>query len=140
MNWLNLWNFIVNHPYLLGLTLLTLSVLLYEETMSALASKWMISAGEAVELINHHNPVVLDLRDVKSFQNGHIFKAKQINHKQLSAHLQSGNRNQIFILVLAKDSEFWQIKKQFPADLEGKIKILQGGIIAWRDAGLPLVK
>ncbi|MGY1490287.1 rhodanese-like domain-containing protein [Methylobacillus pratensis] len=101
-----------------------------------------VSASDAVILINRSHAVVLDVRDDAEFAAGHIADAKHIPLAQLPERLkelskfkdkpvlvycESGVRAGKAAVILAKN-EFKQVKQ------------LQGGVKAWQDAKLPLVK
>lgn len=101
-----------------------------------------VSASDAVILINRSHAVVLDMRDDAEFAAGHIADAKHIPLAQLPERLkelskfkdkpvlvycESGARAGKAAAILAKN-EFKQVKQ------------LQGGVKAWQDAKLPLVK
>jgi rhodanese-related sulfurtransferase len=102
------------------------------------------SAGttEAVQLINHQNALVLDVREPNEFAAGHIANAKHIPLAQLSNTLKtlekykdkaivvncrSGARSAMACGVLRKNG-YTQVYN------------LKGGIQAWEQAGLPTVK
>ncbi len=102
------------------------------------------SAGttEAVQLINHQNALVLDVREPNEFAAGHIANAKHIPLAQLSSTLKtlekykdkaivvncrSGARSAMACGVLRKNG-YTQVYN------------LKGGIQAWEQAGLPTVK
>lgn len=101
-----------------------------------------VSASDAVILINRSHAVVLDVRDDAEFASGHIANAKHIPLTQLPERLkelskfkdkpvlvycESGMRAGKAVAILAKN-EFKQVQQ------------LQGGVKAWQDAKLPLVK
>ncbi|MFL9709201.1 rhodanese-like domain-containing protein [Methylobacillus sp. Pita1] len=101
-----------------------------------------VSASDAVILINRSHAVVLDVRDDAEFAAGHIADAKHIPLAQLPecfkelskfkdkpvlVYCESGARAGKAAAILAKN-EFKQVKQ------------LQGGVKAWQDAKLPLVK
>ncbi|MCB5190386.1 rhodanese-like domain-containing protein [Methylobacillus arboreus] len=101
-----------------------------------------VNASDAVLLINRSHAVVLDVRDDAEFAAGHIADAKHIPLAQLPDRLkeltrfkdkpmlvycESGARAGKAVSLLAKH-EFKQVQQ------------LQGGVKAWQDAKLPLVK
>ncbi len=133
---MDLWSFVIRHPFLMGLTLVVLGMLLYEEVLVLLLRDWLITVGEAVGLINHHSALVLDLREDKEFKKGHILGAEQVVASQLSGRLDDGKP---LILVLANDTDFLTIRNQLPKGIVERVKILRGGVTAWQEAGLPLV-
>jgi rhodanese-related sulfurtransferase len=101
-----------------------------------------ISAAEAVMLMNRSKPLVLDVRDEAEFAAGHIQGAKHIPLAQLSdrlkevekfkdkpvlIHCQRGMRAKTACTIL-QAQQFTQLHQ------------LQGGLDAWQEAKLPLVK
>lgn len=101
-----------------------------------------VTAAEAVTLINRHNALVLDVRDDAEFASGHITDAKHIPLSALEARLselnkfkdkaivvncQRGMRSAKACAILRK-AEFTQVHN------------LEGGLMAWESAKLPVVK
>ena len=101
-----------------------------------------ISAPEAVLLLNRSKPLVLDVRDAAEFATGHIQGAKNIPVAELAGrmkelekfkvkpvlvHCQKGMRAKTACGIL-KAQQFTQINN------------LAGGLDAWVEAKLPLVK
>lgn len=101
-----------------------------------------VSAAEAVGLINRSHALVLDVRELSEFADGHILDAKHIPLAALSQRLyelakykdkpilvncQRGARSAKACEILRK-AEFTQVHN------------LQGGIEAWLAAKLPVVK
>ena len=101
-----------------------------------------ISATEAVLLLNRGKPLVLDVRDATEFAAGHIQGAKNIpvaelagrlkeiekfKDKPVLVHCQKGMRAKTACGIL-KAQQFTQLNN------------LQGGLDAWVEAKLPLVK
>lgn len=101
-----------------------------------------ISAAEAVLLMNRAKPLVLDVRDEAEFATGHIQGAKHIPVADLAArlkeiekfkdkpilvHCQKGMRAKAACAILKA--------QQFSA-----LQNLEGGLDAWVEAKLPLVK
>ena len=101
-----------------------------------------ISATEAVLLLNRSKPLILDVRDAAEFAAGHISGAKNIpvaelagrmkelekfKDKPVLVHCQKGMRAKTACGIL-KAQQFTQLNN------------LQGGLDAWVEAKLPLVK
>lgn len=95
-----------------------------------------------VQLINHQDALILDVREANEFAGGHIANARHIPLGQLATSLkplekhkdktivvncQSGTRSAMACGVLRKNG-FSQVYN------------LKGGIKAWQQAGLPVVK
>jgi rhodanese-related sulfurtransferase len=101
-----------------------------------------VSATEAVLLLNRGKPLILDVRDEAEFAAGHIQGAKHIpvaelltrikeiekfKNKPVLIHCQKGMRSKGACSIL-KGQQFEQLHN------------LQGGLDAWLDAKLPLIK
>lgn len=97
---------------------------------------------EAVRLINHANALVLDVRENAEFAAGHIAEARHIPLSQLEARLselqkwkdkpivvicQSGRRSARACGILRKNGF-------------ARVSNLAGGLAAWQDAKLPIVR
>ncbi len=100
------------------------------------------SPGEAVLLINRANALVLDVRDDQEFAAGHIAGAKHIPAAQLEARIGELRRYKDKPLIVncqggvrsAKACDLLR-KHEF-----SKVHNLQGGLNAWIQAKLPVVK
>ena len=101
-----------------------------------------INATEAVLLLNRSKPLILDVRDAAEFAAGHIQGAKNIpvaelagrlkeiekfKDKPVLVHCQKGMRAKTACGIL-KAQQFTQLNN------------LQGGLDAWVEAKLPLLK
>lgn len=101
-----------------------------------------IGVAEAVQLINRRDAVVVDVRDSGEYAAGHIANARHIPEGQLADRLKeldkfksrpiivscrSGGRAAGVVGVLAKNGF-------------SEVFALRGGIAAWQQAGMPLVK
>lgn len=122
--------------------LLVLILLVILEFIKLRRKAKSINPQQAVNLINHQNAVVVDIRSSESFANGHILESISLTMKEMT----DGKLNKIekfrskpIIVVCArgieaaKATELLQ-QKGFQSHL------LEGGITAWSQAGLPLVK
>ena len=100
------------------------------------------SPTEAVLLINRANALVLDVRDDQEFAGGHIADARHIPAAQLEARINELRRYKDRPLIIncqggvrsAKACDLLR-KHEF-----SKVYNLQGGLNAWIQAKLPVVK
>lgn len=101
-----------------------------------------VSTTEALQLINHKNAIVLDVREPSEFESGHILNAKLIPLGKLKGRIgelekyrdssivvvcRSGNRSGTACFILGKQGF-------------GQVHNLAGGVLAWQKANLPLEK
>ena len=101
-----------------------------------------VNTSAALQLINHKNAVVLDVRESSEYDAGHVLNAKLVplgkikerigelekyKDKPIVVVCRSGNRSGTACFILGKQG-FSQAYN------------LAGGVLAWQKAGLPLEK
>jgi len=131
--------FLINNAIYIGLAFGSGLMLLWPMLRRGAKS---VSPSEAVLLINRNQGVVLDVREDAEFAAGHINDARHIplakledrlaelqkfREKPVIVHCQSGVRSSKAAATLRKH-EFTQVYE------------LDGGVNAWTQAKLPLVK
>lgn len=97
---------------------------------------------QAVQLINRRDAVVIDVRDAAEFQSGHIPGARHIPQAQLESRLKELEKAKSKPIIVAcatgnrSRTATALLRKQGYAEVYN----LQGGLAAWRQAGIPLEK
>lgn len=101
-----------------------------------------VSANDAVLLINRSGAVVLDIRDDAAFAAGHIAEAKHIPLAQLSDRLKELSKFKEKPVLVCCDNGIQSGKAAVILAKQGfaQVRQLQGGVKAWQEAKLPLVK
>ena len=99
-----------------------------------------ISAAQAVQLMNREKAVVVDVSDPHEFVAGHIAGSKNIPLAELEAKLASTVKNKNLPLILVCRSGARSLGAAATASKLGfaQPQSLAGGILAWREAALPL--
>jgi len=101
-----------------------------------------IGTSEALQLINHKNALVLDVREPDEFKSGHILNAKNIPLGKLKERIGEleRHRDQPVVVVCRTSNRSnagcAQLKKQGFT----QAYLLRGGVVAWGKADLPLEK
>lgn len=132
--------FIINH-WQLWLALLVILVLIFiNERQSQKGKLHEISPQKAVDLINHQDAQILDLRDKDAFKNGHIIAANRVNANEVSAEKLSGQADKPVILICARGLQSAALAKHLRSQGVAQIYALAGGLAAWQAADLPLIK
>lgn len=101
-----------------------------------------ISVVDVKEWIEKERPIIVDIRGNMAYRVGHIPDAINILDQDFEQMVESGmpfpsNRALLLTCPIGEQS------KKFSSYLTKKgylVKSLEGGIVAWRDAGLPLEK
>ena len=137
-----LFEFVKHNALLIGLAIGSGVALLWPMLNRGASGVTNLSAAEAVLMLNRGKPLILDVRDATEFATGHIQGAKNIPLAELASrlkeiekfkdkpvlvHCQRGMRAKSAIKIL-KAQQFSQLNN------------LQGGLDAWVEAKLPLVK
>ncbi len=131
--------FIGNHPLLVGTFAALLGLFVANEMRRGGRS---VSAQQLVNMVNNEKAVVLDVRDSKDFEAGHIVDAINIPHTALASRMNEINKYKDRPLVLIckmgqhSGAAGTALRK---AGFE-QVARLTGGILEWRNQNLPVVK
>lgn len=134
-----LFEFIGNHPYLVGAFVVLLVLFIRNETQRGGSS---VSAQQLVGLVNREGAVVLDLRDQKEYETGHIVDSVNIPYASLESRLSELEKYKDKPIVLAckmgqhAGSAGTALRKNGFTN----VSRLSGGIAEWRNQNLPVVK
>lgn len=133
-------DFVVKYWYLFAALLAILALLVGGEAMRRIRGVPALTPTQALQLINHADAVIVDVRDSGEFRSGHIANARNIPLAEL--------QNRITELEKYKDrpllvycntgpragSACVQLKKSGFTNVSS----LQGGLPAWTGASLPI--
>lgn len=100
-----------------------------------------LTPASTTHFINHKNAVVIDTRSTDSYSSGHIVGSVSIPLADLVAKNKKIEKfkTQPIVLVCNSDPEGQRAANQLQTN-GFDVYILAGGLRAWRDAELPLVK
>jgi len=137
---MQLGTFIIEN-WLLFLALLIILILLIMNTArSRLLGFKGIKPSQAVQIMNHDEPVVLDTRTSEEFEQGHILNAHHIPYDQIAerlSELEQFKPNKIIVYCRtgqhSAQAASMLIKNGFAA-----VYKMNGGMLAWQSANLPL--
>jgi len=126
---------------LLALVIVT-GVALFLPTLSTLIVGGGISPTEATTWINRKKAQILDLRADADFQAGHVPNAKRIASDQIPSGIDKLklDRKLPLILVCQHNGAARNAIKQLQTAGFTEVRNLDGGVQAWKAAGLPLAK
>jgi rhodanese-related sulfurtransferase len=134
-----LFEFIANHPMLVGTFVILLTLFIRNETRRGGQS---VSAQQLVDMVNKSNALVLDVREKKEYDAGHIVDAVNVPYASLESRLDELKKYQERPIVVAcrmgqhsGAAGTLLRKKGFP-----HVHRLTGGIAEWRNQNLPVVK
>ena len=133
--------FIISH-WVLFLALVIVSVLLAANLLSeTLLGFKSVAPQAATQLINREGAVVLDVREEADFNTGHIVNALHIPLAGLEARLKELEKMRETPLIVTCQAGQLSARAGDILRKHGFTKVykLGGGLIAWKDAKLPLV-
>lgn len=131
--------FVGNHPILVGLFLALLVALIITERKKGGES---VTAQVLVRLVNKDNAVVVDLRDKNEFSAGHIAGAISLPYASFATRSDELNnfKNRPVVLVCKIGQHSSAIGSKLMAAGFSDVKRLSGGMTEWLGANLPVVK
>jgi rhodanese-related sulfurtransferase len=131
----------INHPLLAGgLLLMTFIVTGYELRLRGAMSS-AVGPGEAIRLVNS-GAVLVDLRSANQFKDGHITGAKNLPGDQIAADPKTLEKLAAKTVVLYCDDGATTAAAQRTLTRAGVKDVfsLRGGLAAWKQENLPVVK
>lgn len=134
-----LFEFIANHPILVGAFILIFALFVRNEVARGGRS---VSPQELVNLVNRDKAVVIDVRDPNEYSQGHIVDAINVPHTSLAGRLAELAKYKEKPIILAckmgqhAGSAGTVLRK---AGFENVAR-LKGGVTEWRNQNLPVVK
>ncbi len=131
--------FISNHPILIGAFVLLLILFIRNEVSRGGRT---ITAQELVNLTNREKAVIVDVRDVQAYKEGHILNSVNIPHAALKSRISEIEKHKNSKIIIA-------CKMGQHAGIAGaalrkagfqNVFRLRGGLAEWRNQNMPLVK
>jgi rhodanese-related sulfurtransferase len=100
-----------------------------------------VTPQQAINMINSESAVVVDLRDSKEYQAGHIVDAQNIPAAKMEARMAElePHRSKPIILVCKMGQHSSSAGKQLSAKGFEKVYRMSGGMMEWGSLQLPLV-
>jgi len=101
-----------------------------------------VNTVEALQLINHKNALILDVRNDTEYQSGHILNAKLIPLGNLTGRIGEleRHRDQAIVVVCRSGQRSASACSMLGKQGFKQAYNLSGGVIAWQKSNLPLEK
>lgn len=137
----NLPEFIANHS-LLVFAFVAIAGFLFWNLLNDGPGAGRLSPNEAVDYINHQEAVVIDVRENNEFENGHIIDSIHIPLGRLKTGLKplEVHKTKPVIISCMSGSRSAQACNTLRKNGFEQVFNLKGGVMAWQNASLPLVK
>jgi len=134
--------FAVNHPLLVMAFAVLLALTFFNEMKIATQRFASLTPAGAVNLMNSEDVVVLDVREPSETAGGKIAKAIQIPMSALSKRVGEldKHKGKTVIVYCKTGARASAACKQLGKQGFEKVYSLNGGMLAWQDAHLPISK
>jgi rhodanese-related sulfurtransferase len=130
-----------NHTLMVMALFAILVMLIGTEIQQRLSQVKAVSPGEATRLLNHENAIMIDMRSDKDYRDGHIVNAVNVpdGKGDIPANL-SKQRERPVIVYCRRGQQSTAICNKLSKQGFKSVYNLQGGVLAWQKAELPLTK
>ncbi len=136
------WIFVMNNWLLFLALVFILGMLVMNSARPRLLGFREVKPAEAVRVLNDEDVLLLDVREDSEFSGGHIINARHIPLAHLEARmdeLEPAREKHVMVYcrsgARAARAASILTKKGF-----SRVSKLDGGVMAWQNAGLPLEK
>ncbi len=135
--------FIGNHLALVALFVVLLVALLVLQLKSLFSATLELTPGGLTDLINHDNPLLIDLSAIVDFEKMHVPGARHVAMSQFDPESKDLIKaRELPVVVIDRDGRGNAAKAAQRLVKAGftKVHTLAGGTLAWRAAQLPVAK
>ncbi|MFZ6692133.1 rhodanese-like domain-containing protein [Undibacterium sp. SXout20W] len=131
--------FILDNIFLIGIALISGGALLIPMLQRRGAK---VSQFQATQYMNQGKTLVLDVRSVEEFAEGHLPNAKNIPLADLNNRLKEieKSKNTVVITVCAQGVRSSNAAALLSKAGFAQVFSLEGGVEAWKTQGMPVVK
>lgn len=134
-------NFLSNHPILTTIAIVLCGLVFFVEYLRTKGGKFNIPPVQATQLINRNNAVVIDIRNNDAFRKGHIIDAQSLSANEIQQNPKKVEKykSRPIIIVCGAGNESQKIAALLIKQGYNAYS-LAGGMRAWIDAQMPIVK
>ncbi len=131
-----------NHPYLMMALVVLVLLIFFNETKIATQRFASLTPAAAVQLMNNEDVVVLDVRDSSETIGGKITKAIQIPVGAVAKRIGEleKHKNKTLLVYCKSGARAAAACKELSNSGFEKVYSLNGGLLAWQEAHLPISK
>lgn len=142
MNFDKLQAFVASSPMLTTIFVVVTVAILYTEVARLFRGYRALRPAELTALMNRDNALVVDLSASADFEKGHIAGSKNVSPSQFDPEnkLLAPAKDLPVVLICRTGSASADAAKRLKKAGFSQVNWLEGGIAAWQQADLPLVK
>jgi rhodanese-related sulfurtransferase len=130
-----------NHPYLAAAAVALLVAVIVSEIRARIQDFAAVGPNDAVRLMNQGG-LIIDVRDGAQFEAGHISEARNIRPKDLASTAEQLKKYREKPVIVCGDTgmDGGSAARELAKLGFAKVFNLRGGLAAWRQENLPLVR
>ncbi len=135
-------DFVLNHIVLVAIFLITLYVTIVGTIKIKMSKVKIISPMDLALMVNRNSAIVLDVRQSAEFVQGHITNSVNVIESEIVGDNlgRVGNDKTKAIILIDKDgTKNYELGNKLVKNGYTDVSALKSGILAWQQAGLPLV-
>ena len=138
VNWIK---FVGDNIFLVGVAVASGAMLVWPALRRGAAGA-SVSNLQATQLMNQQNALVLDIRDASEYSKGHLINARNVPLAEIEERAGEieKHKNKPLIVVCETGQRSGRAIATLRKRGFERVFSLDGGISAWRQAGLPLEK
>lgn len=135
--------FVLNNPALFAALFVVIILLIKAELDHQIYKGLLVSPASAIRLINNNDDIlIVDIRAAAEYKKGHIKGAKNVQMSEFASSIESYSayKDKPVLIYCNSGNTTKRAVKLLKKAGYGHINDLEGGIIAWKDANMPLSK
>ena len=132
--------FATGHPVLVGVFILLLLFLIWSLLDGARYGDYTYTPQQIVRLMNDENALLLDLRLRPEYDKGHLPQAVHAGMDDPAKDAKVSRDKKRWVILYGERDIVIRCLKLLRASGFQKVGFLRGGVLAWQDAGLPLIQ
>ena len=134
--------FILNHWMLFLALLIILTMLMMNLLKARFLGFKEIKPAEVVQLMNHKNAIVIDVREDKDYSSGHILNAINIPLGMIEGRMEELEKYRSMPVIISCRTGQQSARAGMIMQKQGfeSVYKLAGGMMAWQSANLPVTK
>ena len=137
-----LFTFTSNHPILVVAIIVVSLMLIHSFFGEKLRGYSSVTPAQSTQMINRENAVIIDVRENNEYTGGHIVNSVHIPLSNLKTRIEELNKYKNQKVIVACRSGHRSSQACANLKKEGFVEVfnLSGGVMAWENASLPLIK
>ena len=134
--------FVLDNVFPIGIAIFSGVMLLWSIFGNRIRGIKAVDVAAALQLINHKNAFVLDVREQAEYDSGHLLNAKLIPLGKLKARITELDkyRDKTIVVVCRSGNRSGSATAMLTKAGFSEAYNLAGGVLAWQSSKLPLTK